>query len=271
MTVWYDGALQASTDLPIGCTDPALLYGATVFTTLRVYGHQLDHPHTAWHVHCDRLCRSIQTFDWVEPDWGRLSRGAILMAQHYSVLRITLFPDGREWITGRALPVDLAQWQTQGIVAWVDEAGHYGRSLPAHKTGNYLSCWLARQAAQRQGAHEAILVNAQNHWIETSTGNLWGWRQGQWYTPPLDAGILPGIARSRILSGQSAMGQSVNEEPWTETLVDQLTHLFYTNSVIEAVAPIRRILRIASAVDYNPDQALLQHLRRIIAGKMAGF
>ncbi|MGD1906227.1 MAG: aminotransferase class IV [Leptolyngbyaceae cyanobacterium] len=266
MAVWYDGAPLEGDFLSIAATDPALLYGATVFTTLRVYNCRLDHPGTAWQAHCDRLRHSVQAFDWVEPDWTRLDQGATWMAQQYPVLRLTLFPDGREWIMGRDLPADLDQRQAQGIIAWVDEAGDYGRSLPGHKTGNYLSCWLARQAAQSLGAQEAILINPQNHWLETSTGTLWGWQQGQWYTPP-DAGILPGMARSRILKAQAAINQPVDEQPWTQTLVRQLTHLFYTNSVVEAV-PIRRILRIASAVNYNPNQALSQHLRQIVSGEM---
>lgn len=269
MNAWYNGAPLVGKTLPIPLDDPALRYGATVFTTLRVYD-RLDHPGTAWAAHCDRLHQSIQTFDWVEPNWARLKQGASLIAQQYPVLRLTLFPDGREWITGRALPNDLAQRQTEGITAWVDAAGDYGRSLPTYKTGNYLGCWLARQTAQRKGAQEAILTHPQNGWLETSTGNLWGWGDGQWHTPPLKAGILPGIARSQIVDFQTAIGSPVNEQPWTPTLISQLTHLFYTNSVVEA-APIRRILRIPTAVDYNPDQTLLQYLRQIVSGEMTGF
>jgi 4-amino-4-deoxychorismate lyase len=270
MSAWYNGAPIAGDTLPIPLDDPALRYGATVFTTLRVYDRQLDHPGTAWQAHCDRLRHSIQAFCWIEPNWAQLTQGANLMTQQYPVLRVTLFPDGREWITGRALPNDLVQRQTEGIVAWVDAAADYGRSLPGHKTGNYLGCWLALQTAQRQGAQEAILTNGLGQWLETSTGNLWGWCDGQWYTPPLRAGILPGIARSRIISFQTAIGLPANEQPWDSPLVSQLTHLFYTNSIVTA-APIRRILRIPSAVDYNPDQVLLQHLSQIVSGKMTGF
>ncbi len=269
MNHWYNGAPSQGDTLPISGDDPALRYGATVFTTLRVYDGRLDYPGTAWEAHCDRLRQSLQAFQWIEPDWARLKQGASLMAQRYPVLRMTLFPDGREWITGRELPTDLAQRQTQGIIAWVDEAGDYGRSLSAHKTGNYLGCWLALQAAQRWGAQEAILTNGQR-WLETSTGNLWGWCDGQWHTPPLKAGILPGVARSRIIAFQKAAHTPVDEQPWTPTLVSQLTYLAYTNSVIQ-VSPIRRILRRSSPVDYNPDQVLLAHLRRIVSGETTGF
>ena len=47
-----------------------------------------------------------------------------------------------------------------------------------HKTGNYLACWLAKNAgAKKVGAQEAILTSDQGEWLETSTGNLWGWKR----------------------------------------------------------------------------------------------
>jgi hypothetical protein len=48
------------------------------------------------------------------------------------------------------------------------------------------------QAAQRQQCQEAILVNERREWLETATGNLWGWYQEQWWTPPeVSGGITP--------------------------------------------------------------------------------
>jgi hypothetical protein len=73
-------------------------------------------------------------------------------------------------ITGRALPAGLKQRQTQGIRAWVANSEDFRRPLANFKTGNYLGGWLSLQAAQRQDCQEAILVNDQHHWLETSTG-----------------------------------------------------------------------------------------------------
>ncbi|HCF27363.1 MAG TPA: 4-amino-4-deoxychorismate lyase, partial [Cyanobacteria bacterium UBA11049] len=50
------------------------------------------------------------------------------------------------------------------------------------------------------GAGEAILVDANGNWLETSTGNLWGWQNGCWWTPPLEAGILPGVVRQQLIN-----------------------------------------------------------------------
>ncbi|MEM9102738.1 MAG: right-handed parallel beta-helix repeat-containing protein, partial [Pseudomonadota bacterium] len=137
----------------------------------------LEHPLTQWQAHCDRLCNSLNKLDWIAPDWHRLRVGANKLMPQFPVLRMTIFPDGREWITGRHLPVDLQQRQRDGITAWVADPD-LSRSLSTEKTGNYLAPWLARQQAQQQGAQEAILVDPAGNWLETSTGNLWGWREG---------------------------------------------------------------------------------------------
>ncbi|MFW6295977.1 MAG: 4-amino-4-deoxychorismate lyase, partial [Halothece sp.] len=94
---WYDGTLSEKENLEFALNDPGLIYGATVFTTLRVYGNDLDHPLTNWQAHCDRLSSSLETFDWVSPNWERLRLGAEVLKVSYPILRITLFPDGREW------------------------------------------------------------------------------------------------------------------------------------------------------------------------------
>lgn len=257
---WYDGQLCFADTLTLPLTDPAWCYGATVFTTLRVYGHSLRHPWTAWAAHQARIASSLESFAWTTPDWDNLRQGAEVLAQTYPVLRITCFPDGRELISGRSLPPRLGELQALGGVAWLADAAIYSRSLPTHKTGNYLGCWLAMQAARRAGAQEAILINRDNHWLETSTGNLWGWADGCWWTPPLAAGILPGVLRARLMSGIRAQGGSVVTQPWTPEQVPHFNCLAYSNSVVEVV-PIRAVLRNARAVDYNPDYEKIQQLK----------
>ncbi|MBD0385074.1 MAG: aminotransferase class IV, partial [Nostoc sp. C3-bin3] len=193
---WYNSALIKSQTLELEINDPGLLYGATIFTTLRVYENSLDSNFTNWQAHCDRLLSSIETFGWQQPDWKLVRQGAEILLAHFPILRITLFPDGREWITGRLLPQDLTEKQNNGVLCGVASSEFY-RSLPSHKTGNYLSAWLARTSLDVQ---EAILVDGQGNWLETSTGNLWGWCDRSWYTPPIKAGILPGIVRSQLVN-----------------------------------------------------------------------
>ncbi|PPS39221.1 4-amino-4-deoxychorismate lyase [Chroococcidiopsis sp. TS-821] len=259
---WYNGQLILSNTLEIAVDEPGLLYGATVFTTLRVYHQSLAHPLTNWQAHCDRLRYSIETFGWRSPNWAQIAQGAINLIPHFPVLRITIFPDGSELITGRQLPPDLTNKQKYGVKAWV--TAEFARSLPMHKTGNYLSAWLARLAAQQHSAEEAILVDEQGNWLETSTGNLWGWRDNCWWTPPLSAGILPGVARSQLLEWIKQYCR-VQEEPWFADTVDTFEAIAYSNSVVEVI-PIHTAIEQHGEViqkTYDPYHSSLKLLRQL--------
>jgi 4-amino-4-deoxychorismate lyase len=258
---WYNGKLIESQTLELEITDPGLLYGATVFTTLRIYGKSLDSSLTNWVAHCDRLKFSLQTFAWQQPNWSRVRQGAEIISAIFPVLRITLFPDGREWIIGRSLPQDLTDKQTTGVTCAVTNAELY-RSLPEHKTGNYLSPWLAKHHAQQLDAQEAILVDARGNWLETSTGNLWGWGNGYWWTPPLTNIILPGIMRMQIINWLINHQQQVKEEPWTVELVKGLEAIAYTNSVVEII-PIHTVKQPPGSLQYNPNHACFQQLKEL--------
>ncbi len=240
MIHWYNGELLTEGTITLSISDPGLLYGATVFTTMRVYENNLDHELTQWQDHCHRLSESIKAFNWQSPNWQKLREGAQDLSQHFPVVRMTLFPDGREWITGRNLPTDLAQRQQQGITAWLAQERHFRRSFPNYKTGNYLSNWFALQTAKEKGAQEAILVDEDGNWLETTTGNLWGWKDGIWWTPIVNK-ALAGVARSRLIKILKQQNLPVQETVWTPHFVNSLQALGYSNCVVQVV-PIHTVI-----------------------------
>ncbi len=255
---WYNGSLVEGNTLELAIDEPGLLYGATVFTTMRVYQHSIDSPLTNWAGHCDRLIASLRAFAWQQPPWERVQQGAIAMLQYFPVLRITIFPDGREWITGRELPASLTNDQKYGRAAYVVELG---RSLAAHKTGNYLSGWLAQSWARSRSAQEAILVDSSSgDWLETSTGNLWGWKDECWWTPPLDAGILPGIVRSQLINYLQAQNLAVKQDRWRCELVEDFEAICYTNSVVQ-VMPIHSVILQTTQKKFDSQHLSLKLLR----------
>ena len=237
---WYDGELVDSDTINLSISEPGLLYGATVFTTMRVYQQSLSHPLSHWQAHYNRLKQSIISFNWQEPDWHKLKTGVESLLIYFPVIRIAVFPDGKELITGRQLPPDLTIKQQQGIIAWVAKEPIYRRSLPHHKTGNYLPAYLALQKARQLNAQEAILIDSKGNWLETSTGNLWGYQAGCWYTPHIKAGILPGIARNHLLKRLQQYNIPVTENIWTTDFVRDLEAIAYSNCVIEII-PINLI------------------------------
>ncbi len=255
MSYWYQGEFIDSPFLQIAYDDPALIYGASVFTTCRIYEQSIDHPLTMWSAHSHRLASHIQGLGWSDPDWSNIRQGVKRLAQDHSIIRVTLFLDGRELIWGKSLPPDLEQKQQYGIEAEI--VAGFDRTLPQYKTGNYLAPWLARQ----QVAQEAILVNAAGDWLETSTGNLWGWHDQTWYTPPLSAGILPGIIRTYLVQWLQTQGKIVNEAHWDQPLVNQLTGIAYSNAVVQFI-PIHTVLTPVGQKIYPIDLTILQYLRQ---------
>ncbi len=249
---WYCGKSIESQTITLDISDPGLLYGATVFTTLR--SDALD----VYELHCDRLRSSVNDLGWIQPDWLRVRSGVEQLTPLFPVLRITIFPDGRELITGRELPPNLAKLQTDGVTVIIADR-QFTRSLPQHKTGNYLAPWLALQQARNQNIQEAILTNERGDWLETTTGNLWGYRDGCWYTPPLTAGILPGIARSQIIHLLQQENKSVVEIDWDPTWVKELESIGYSNSVIHLI-PINTVLTPVGRLEYKAKHPVIKWL-----------
>ncbi len=246
MSYWYKGEWNDAVNLSIAFDDPGLLYGATVFTTCRVYEKSLDHPLTLWTAHQARLTNSLVSLSWTLPIWEQVEQGIHEVIQHSPdrpIIRITIFPDGRELIFGRELPAELAQRQQQGIVAKVVQG--FDRSLPTHKTGNYLAPWLAKQ--QVSPAAEAILADVTGRWLETSTGNLWGWDGEKFYSPSIDS--LAGIARTHLVQWLQTQGRIVDEQPWDLDVIDRFVGLAYSNSVVQLV-PIHTVISVTRTRHY---------------------
>ena len=268
---WYNGRWvedEATVGTGMLLDNVGLRFGATVFTTMRVYENDLAHPLTQWQGHCDRLQNSLIQFGWLHPDWDAVRMGAQQLLARYPVLRITLFPDGCEWITGRPLPSDLINRQQTGIAAWVAPPT-YLRSLPTHKTGNYLACWLAKSQAQTFGASEAILVGSQKEWLETSTGNLWGWKDGCWWTPKTES-CLPGLMRDWLIDCLSAAGEPVDSQPWNRQMVLEFEAIAYSNCVVQLL-PIHTIIDGQTKLNYNAHHERIQALQKKIAAAVGNL
>jgi 4-amino-4-deoxychorismate lyase len=238
VSYWYQGQQVDSPTLLLAYDDPGLLYGATVFTTCRIYEKSIEHPLTLWSAHRQRLTNSLLALDWTLPNWQQVEQGIAAILEHHPdrpIIRVTIFPDGRELIFGRQLPADLEQRQQQGVVAKV--VNGFDRSLAVHKTGNYLASWLAKQ--QVHPASEAILTDANGRWLETSTGNLWGWDGSKFYSPSIES--LAGIARDHLVQWLQSQGKIVDEQPWDVNIIERFIGLAYSNSVVQLV-PIHTVV-----------------------------
>jgi para-aminobenzoate synthetase/4-amino-4-deoxychorismate lyase len=93
-----------------------------------------------------------------------------------------------------------------------------------HKTSNRNTYTL--RARRHPHADDVVLVNERGQVTETSTANLAAHLDGTWWTPPLDAGCLPGIERGRLVE----LGQ-LRERPLTPQDLRRAKALAVLNSL----------------------------------------
>jgi branched-chain amino acid aminotransferase len=81
------------------------------------------------------------------------------------------------------------------------------------------------------------------HMVAEGSGeNIFMVRGGKVITPPLNAGILPGITRDSIMSLAQDMGYSVIEQNFVRSEMYLADELFFTGTAAE-VTPIREVDR----------------------------
>lgn len=66
----------------------------------------------------------------------------------------------------------------------------------AHKLFPYDDRFALIDAANDEGFHDSILFNEKNEITETAVSNLAFYLGGEWVTPPITSGILPGVIRA---------------------------------------------------------------------------
>ena len=80
------------------------------------------------------------------------------------------------------------------------------------KTFAYGQAIQARREAQEQGADDALLLNTAGALCCGTAANLLIRRRGQWLTPALSSGCLPGVMRGRALSHGVAVETELEAE-----------------------------------------------------------
>ncbi len=217
MKVWLDGKIVDSAQALVPVTDHGFLYGDGVFEGIRVLAgrvYRID----------DHLARLDASARAIGMDLGAVGgRGEL----HEIVLEtLRAFDDDDAYvrlIVSRgegALGVDPTTCPTPRVVCIVAALRLYPEDLlargldlvtsrwrrpepdmldPAVKSLNYLNNALAKLDARRQGADEALLLNAAGLVAEASVANIFAVTDGVLRTPPPADGALAGLTRAGVL------------------------------------------------------------------------
>lgn len=105
-------------------------------------------------------------------------------------------------------------------------------------TGKYINNILAKMEANRVGAGEGLMLNAQGCVAEATGDNVFVVKGGVIYTPPPSAGCLKGVTRQAAWELAEGMGYSVREE--NLTLYDFYTcdECFLTGTAAEIIPAV---------------------------------
>jgi branched-chain amino acid aminotransferase len=255
LVVQIDGVSTPAGEAKVSVFDRGFLYGDSVFETIRTYGAR---PF-ALAEHLARLERSAElVFIPLPVPVATLAaevESAVAEAgneESYVRLMITrgqgelgLDPalaeqPRRVLIVGplKKLPQELYE---QGAAVVTFRVQRPSDATPAEgaKIGNYLVAVLAMRAARQAGAQEALVVANGERVIEGASSNVFAVQGGVLITPPLEAGILPGITRDRVLRAATELGLSVRFECPTLPELLKMDEVFVCSSIRELLPVVR--------------------------------
>ena len=264
--------------------DHGFLYGDGVYETLRSYGRRVF----MLHKHLARLERSASLIDLEIPipgkDWpGLLQEALERNSLEDAYLRITvsrgegeigldpmLCPRPTVVIVAKPLPQYPPQLFDRGVsLALVSVRRNLSSALsPQIKSLNFLNNILAKQEADRAGAFDAVMLNAEGFVTECSTSNLFFVHNGRLCTPSTEAGILDGITREIILLLAGEQAIPLEQGLYTPAVLRGAQECFLTNTTME-VMPVCEI--DASPVGSGLPGPITTRLRSLFHANLSRF
>ena len=228
-TVSVNGRISSERDASVSVFDHGFLYGEGVYETLRTYGSR---PFL-YDRHMRRLRRSAEMIALPVPFSNdalardirdTLAAASLAGSEAYIRVLVTrgvgdLTYDPRATPTPTVVIIVKPQIDpppeayAEGVhVAIVEIIRNHPASVnPMIKCNNLMNSALAMQQALRRGAFEGVMRNYRGELTECTTSNLFIVKDGAALTPPLDAGLLPGITREFLFEIAHDVGVPMRE------------------------------------------------------------
>lgn len=223
---------------------PALARGVGFFETILVVRGRpmfLDE-------HFERMQRGVESLEFPPPEAAAFAREAA-----NAVKSVADLEEGSIRISWLAVAGDLdrrASWRLVATSGKVPDAtlrrrsrgrviilgAHMGRTRPELKTVSYVPSVLGLREAARRGADEALFTSDEGKILEGTTSNVFALAGDTLITPPVSAGLLPGVMRRWVVENADRVGLEVRER--TLTRDDLLAGSFLTGSLTR-IARIR--------------------------------
>ncbi len=191
----------------IDINDRGLNYGDGFFTTAKVTAGEVQ----LWQLHRQRLQECAQRLGFGELNFAAIEDDVATLLteapEQTFVLKvvITRGNGGR----GYAPPSDVEATRIIRLLPYPDTYPHLAKTglslsvaktrlaqqplLAGLKTLNRLEQVLVKQEAAQQQSDDVLVLDTNDHVIETSSANLVMYQQGQWYTPSLQQAGIQGV------------------------------------------------------------------------------
>ncbi len=254
--VYQNGAFISPQEAKVSIFDRGFLYGDSIYeVTLTYQGKPFlveEHLDRLWHS-ADGIGLAIQMKR--EELTQIIHEGARKLGLERQYIRIIitrgigdlgLDPALGEEQTTLILFKELAALDTalyeKGVTLFTSEVLRNPKKSmdPSVKSGNYLNNVLAIKQAREAGAYDAVMLNAKGYVTESTSANIWMVLGESIITPPLEAGLLGGITRQKVMELGKAQGLDIKEQNFTVDTLKSANEVFITSSTRE-VLPVTQV------------------------------
>jgi len=254
--VWIDGEIVEGAEARVPVLDHGFLYGDGVFEGMRVLGRRVH----ALDAHLARLLASARAVDLEVPGGAEAAREVILetlraLDRDDAYVRLLVSRgEGALGVDPTSCPRPRMVCIADALRLYPDEVLARGLDLvtasvrrpgpdvldPRVKSMNYLNNALAKGEARRQGADEALLLNAAGLVAEAAVANVFAVSDGALATPPPNDGALAGITRAAVLAMAKQMGLAAGERSLARYDLWAAEEVFLTGSGA-GIVPVRSL------------------------------
>jgi branched-chain amino acid aminotransferase len=256
-TVNVNGRITSEHEAVISVFDHGFLYGEGIYETMRTYNqrpflfdrHMRRMRNSAWMIALEMHFSDAELAAQI-----RDTRAAADMKGAEAYIRVLVTRGiGELTYDPRATPtpsvVIIVKPQVdpppeayeQGVHAVIVDVvrNHPETVNPQIKSNNLLNCALAAQQAIRRGGYEGIMRNYRGELSECTTANLFIVRDGIAMTPPIEAGLLPGITREFLFEVGKEEEIAVREEVLRDEDLFTADEAFLTSTTRELVPIVK--------------------------------
>ncbi len=232
-----DGAVRPVEECTVSVLDRTLQWGLGAFETVRLHGGR---PFLLER-HLQRLGRSLAAVGLPLPAGAAgLPAGIPELARRAdapSALCRIMATAGAAPGTGGPGPRVIALLKPvpdpdrRPVVVGLAPFTHDARSpLTGVKSLSYLDHYLQRERAEREGRLDDLMVDTEGCVTEGTVSNVFAVRGGRLLTPPVSAGILPGVTRGVVLELAASLGLPLDEHRLPLAELGLLDEFFLTGA-----------------------------------------